>query len=161
MLKNQLLQQAQGKIDEVVTDRDKYTKLVQAGSKIIYDQKTFSQLSEGIAESETPVEDVAKGLVAVLNMMAGKARGTIPHDVLLQAGMTLLLDALDFMEQAGLIQVDNEVLVTATQEFIEALLPTVGLTADKMSQVLEGIKATMGNPERMAAYQKQAQGATP
>ena len=71
--------------------RSAFDKLVKAGSKVIYDQKTFAQLTQGLADSQTPVEDIAKGMVSVLNMMAHKARGTIPHDALLQAGVALLI----------------------------------------------------------------------
>jgi hypothetical protein len=159
VLKNELLQQAQAKIEEGVTDRASYDKLLAAGTKTIYDQATFAKLSASLAESENPVEDIAKGLVSLLHLIAQKARGTLPHDVLLQAGMALMLDALDFAEQAGLIKVDAATLDTATQEFIEAALPSVGLTAEKMAGILDGVKQTMGNPERMAAFEQSQGGA--
>jgi len=154
MLKNTLLQQAQAKIEEGVTDRERYDKLVKAGTRIIYDEATFKQLSQGITEAENPIEDVAKGMAAILNMMAHKARGTIPHDVFIQAGMALLLDALDFMEQAGLVTVTSDVLDEATREYIEALLPTVGLTPEKLGAALDSLKETMGDPQRMTAYEQ-------
>jgi hypothetical protein len=154
MLHNELLQQAQAKLEEGVADRERYDKLVKAGTRVIYDQGTFAQLSKGIAESEDPVGDVTKGLSALLNILAHKARGTIPHDVFLQAGFALLLDALDFMEQAGLVKVDKSVLAQATKEFIDALMPTVGLTPEKLSAALQSVKGTLSNPQQMAAYQQ-------
>lgn len=159
MLKNELLQRAQEQITQGVSNREVFDRLVKAGSKIIYDQKTFAQLSQGIAESETPVEDVSKGIVAVLHMMAKQARGTIPHDALMQAGMALLLDALDFMEQAGLVKVDGKTLDTATTEYIEALLPTVGLTKEALSSKLSELEQAMGDPARMAQLKASAGGA--
>jgi hypothetical protein len=159
MLKNELLQKAQAKIDEGAGNRQALDRLVKAGTKIIYDKATFEKLSEGIAQSPTPVEDVAKGMVMVLNMMAQRARGTIPHDALLQAGMTLLLDALDFMEQAGLVKVDNAVLDTATTEFIEGLLPTLGLTKEKLAGKLSELEQAMSDPQKMAQLKASAGGA--
>ena len=158
MLKNQLLQQAQAKIEAGVTDKARYDRLLSAGVKTIYDKAMFQKLSQSIAQSQTPIEDVAKGIVAVLNMMAHKARGSIPHDVLLQAGMALMLDALDFVEQAGIVQIDEKALDTATQEFIEAVLPSVGLTAQKMEEALGSVKGAMGDPQKMAQYQASAGG---
>ncbi len=153
MLKNQLLQQAQAKIEATAKDRARYDRLLSAGVKTIYDKATFAKLSQSIAQSESPVEDVAKGIVAILNMLAHKARGTIPHEVMIQAGMALLLDALDFVEQAGIVKIDNQALDTATQEFIEAMLPSVGLSPQKMESALSSVKGTMSDPARMAQYQ--------
>jgi hypothetical protein len=155
MLKNQLLQQALAKVEAGVKNRDAYDKLVSAGTKIIYDKATFQKLSQGIAQSKTPVEDVAKGLVTVINIMLRQARGTAPQDAVAQAGMALLLDALDFMEQAGLVKVDKQVLGQATQTFIEALLPTLGLNPQRLQSALGSVKQTMSDPQKMAQFQSQ------
>jgi hypothetical protein len=158
MLKNELLQQAQAKIEEGVKNKDAFAKLLKAGSKVIYDKEIFGQLSQGIAQSEDPVGEVAKGLVVVLKMLAQRSRGTVPLDALLQAGMALLFDALDFMEQAGLVKVDKKVLGQATTEFIEALMPTLGLPAGKLAESMQAVKQTMADPQRMAQYQAQNKG---
>lgn len=158
MLKNQLLQQAQAKIEAGVADKERYSRLVKAGTKTIYDKGTFAQLSKAIADSQDPITDVAKGIVAVLSMMAHKARGTIPHEVMLQAGMALLLDALDFLEQSGMVKIDNQALDQATQEYIEAIMPSVGVSPQKMEETLASVKGVMGDPERMAQYKASAGG---
>lgn len=159
MLKNELLQQAQAKVEAGVKNRDAYDKLVKAGTKIIYDKATFDKLSQGVAQSKTPVEDVAKGLVAVLNMMVRQARGTAPKDALVQAGMALLFDALDFMEQAGLVKVDKQVLGEATKAFIESLLPTVGLNPQQLQGAFSQVQQTMADPQKMAQFKAQQGGA--
>lgn len=158
MLKNELLRKAQESIEQAVTDKERFARLVSAGTKVIYNEATFKQLAQSVADSKTPVEDVAKGLVAVLNMMAQKARGTIPHQTLLQAGMVLLLDALDFIEQSGLVKIDAQALDTATTEFIEALMPTMGMPGQKLGDLLVMLQQTMSDPQKMQAYQA-AQGA--
>lgn len=152
MLKNKLLQQALENVQQGVQDRDAFDRLVKAGTKIIYSQQTFAKLSQHMRASKDPVSDVAKGMVAVLNIMAHRARGTIPHAPFLQAGMALLLDALDFLEQSGMLKVDNAVLDRATEEYVEALLPTVGLTRERMDSTLAQIKAVMDDPQKMAEY---------
>lgn len=158
MLKNELLQQALTKVQEGVSNREVFDKLVRAGTKVIYNQQTFSKLTEGLADSQDPVGDIAKGMVAVLHMMAQKARGTIPQDVLVQAGIALLIDALDFAEQSGLVKIGKEELTAATTQYIEALLPTVGMTPQKMGGMLEGVKQTMADPQRMAEFQASMKG---
>lgn len=152
MLKNQLLQQALEKVQESVQDRSAFDKLVKAGTKVIYSEGTFQELAKLMRDSKDPAGDVARGMVAVLQLMAHQARGTIPHDALLQAGMALVIDALDFIEQAGLVKVDAKVLDEATQQYIEALLPSVGLTQETMDSTLDQIQQVVGDPQKMAEY---------
>ena len=158
MLKNPLLQKALAEIEKGVTNRDAYDKIVSAATKTIYDEKVFASISRGIAEAEDPVADAAKGIVAILGTLASKARGTMPHDAATQAGMALMLDALDFMEQAGLLKVDNETLDRAAQDFIEAMLPSTGITSDKLTAALADVQKVMGNQEQMRAYEAAQKG---
>lgn len=153
MLKNELLQQALASVQESVQDKEMFDRLVKAGSKVIYSQGTFRALSRHLRGSKDPVADIARGMVGVLNLMAHRARGTIPQAALLQAGTALLLDALDFVEQAGMVKIDAETLGRATEEFVEAMLPMLGLSHAKMDQVLGQIKQVMADPQKMAAYQ--------
>jgi hypothetical protein len=159
MLKNPLLQKAQAEVEKVVTDRASFDKIVKAGLRVIYDAKTFAKLSAGLKESQDVVGDIAKGIVGILSLLKQQARGTMPPIPMLQAGMALLFDALDFAEEAGLTKVDNDVLAQATTEFVEALLPTLGLTSQMMQQVLQGVQETVSNPERMKLYEQSRGGA--
>lgn len=154
MPKNKLLQDALANVEKAVTQREMYDRLVKAGSKTIYSQKLFGQLAQHLRGSKDPVSDVAKGIVAVLKILSHRARGTIQQGPMLQAGMALVLDALDFLEQAGMLKIDNETLDRATQEYIEAALPSVGLSHEKMEAMLGEIKGVMADPAKMAAYQK-------
>jgi len=152
MLKNQLLQQALAKTEQGVQDKASYDKIYKSGLKVIYNKDTFQQLAQSVAQSKNPAQDIAKGIVAVLSVMAEKAKGTIPHAPLLQAGMALVLDALDFMEQAGLGKIDKSVLDEATSAYVDAILPLVGLTTGKLNAALGQIRDVSADPQRMAQY---------
>lgn len=163
MLKNQLLQSAHDKIVEGVSPKNRpfFDRLFKSATAAVFDDSVFSQIAQQLAQSKDPAGDVAKGVVSIMNMLAHKARGTIPHDVFLQASMCLMLEGLDFIEQAGQLQVTNEVLVTATKDLIEALLPTVGLNAQKLSDLLGGVQQTATDPQKMGAFQQAMQGEAP
>lgn len=158
MLKNPLLQKTQDEIDKTVTDRASFDKIVRAATKTIYDKDVFDRISQGIAQSQDPVSDVAKGIVGIIGALASRAQGTMPHDVAVQAGMSLMLDALDFLEQAGLVQVDNAMLEKALNDFIEAMLPNTGLTAEKLGSALQQLAPVLGNEEQMAKFEASMKG---
>lgn len=158
MLKNPLLAQAMQSLEQGVKDRDAFGRIVTAGTKMIYDERTFPELVKGLEESDDPVQTVAEGIIGVLGLMAKKSRGTMPKVPMVQAGLALLLDALDFLEQAGKAEITKEVLAKAVTGYINSLLPKFGVTPDKMDAMLAGVQPTLNDPQRMAEY-KQSQGA--
>ena len=154
MLKNPILSKAQAEVDKQVQDRASYDKIVRAGLKAIYSKGTFGKLTQELVKAEDPVADVARGMVAIISMLSRQARGTMPPVATVQAGMALLLDALDFMEQSGMVKISEQVLEKAITEFMEALMPALGINQGRMDELLGQVQETMANPERRAAYEQ-------
>jgi hypothetical protein len=152
MLKNELLQQAQTTVEKTVKDRAAYDKIVAAGTKVIYDKETFSELIKGIETSNDPVLEVADGIVGVLGVLYKQSRKTMPLTPMISAGMTLLIDALDFLEQAGMATIDKETLGKATTMYMNSLLSKMGLTPEKMQGMLSQVRSTMEDPEKMKQF---------
>jgi hypothetical protein len=157
MLKNPLLQQALAASEKNIKDRSAYDRIVTAGTKAIYNQETFPELIAGLEKAPDPVEAVAEGIIGVLGMLFQKSRKTMPIAPMIQAGLTLLLDAMDFLEQAGKIEVTKETVAQATSQYLEALTAKLGLDK-QMDGMLARLQPVMQDPQRMAQY-KQSQGA--
>jgi hypothetical protein len=154
MLKNALLQKALATIEGQVDDHDAFDRLVSSGTRTIYDKSVFQQLTARLQQSKDPVGDTAHGIFIVMKLLNDKAKDTIPKGVLVQVGMALLIDALDFEEQAGLIKVDNATLDEATKAFMEAAMPAVGLNQGRLNSILQTVKSTAMDPQKMAAFQQ-------
>ena len=153
MLKNPLLKQAQTKIESGVQDRDAYNRIVQAGTKVIYDKATFTELSKEIRQAQDPVTEIAEGMIGILGILYKQSRKTMPIPAMVMAGMSLLLDALDFAEQAGLVKIDKAELNKATTHYLNSLLPKFGLTPDKIDATLGQLGGTIKDPAKMAQIQ--------
>ena len=153
MLKNPLLKQAQTKIESGVQDRDAYNRIVQAGTKVIYDKATFTELSKEIRQAQDPVTEIAEGMIGILGILYKQSRKTMPIPAMVTAGMSLLLDALDFAEQAGLVKIDKAQLNKATTHYLNSLLPKFGLTPDKIDATLGQLGGTIKDPAKMAQIQ--------
>ena len=153
MLKNPLLKQAQTKIESGVQDRDAYNRIVQAGTKVIYDKATFTELSKEIRQAQDPVTEIAEGMIGILGILYKQSRKTMPIPAMVTAGMSLLLDALDFAEQAGLVKIDKAQLNKATTHYLNSLLPKFGLTPDKIDATLGQLGGTIKAPAKMAQIQ--------
>jgi hypothetical protein len=154
MIKNPLLQQAFQKVESSVDDKDSFGKLVSAATKAIYSKDVFTKLTHNLPQSKDPVSDTVHGVFTVMKLLADKAKGTIPPGVFVQAGMALLLDALDFLEQAGQIKIDKETLATAAKEYMDVALNAVGVNQNRLQTILATVKQTASDPQKMAQFQK-------
>lgn len=134
MLKSELLQQARMLVEAGVTNKKAFAKLVRRGTKITRDKPAFEKMCQCQRKPASVANAVAHGVVAVLEALAAQPRRTAPSDALAQAGMALLFDTLDDLEQEKRIAVDKAALGEATLEYIEALLHKVG--PYKVSDVL-------------------------
>ena len=159
-MQNQLILKAQATIDKGVKpqDRSAYDKIVMAGTKLMYSQQTHKMLMEGFDQAPDKIKSAAEGMVGVLGLLYKQSRNTMPVVPMIQAGMALLLDALDFLEQAGFIQVTAQELGKATKDYMDAILPKVGITPQMMQAVMAKTQGAMQDPQMMAQIKQNAGG---
>lgn len=155
-MQNQLILKVQANIEKGVkpADRAAYDKIVMAGTKVMYSQQTHKMLMEGFDDAPDKVKAVAEGMVGLMGMLFKESRNTMPITPMIQAGMTLMLDALDFLEQAGYMQVTEQELGQATKYFMDAVLPKIGITPQMMQQALAKTQGAMQDPQKLAQIQQ-------
>lgn len=155
-MQNPLIIKAEAAVDAKVSPADKeaYDKIVLAGMKVMFSKETHGQLVQGFKEAGDPLTAIVEGIIAIIGILFKESRGTMPPGPMVLAGQSLLMEALDFMDESGMIEVDEQMLGDATQKYIETLLPKIGLTPDKMQAVLGKAQGIMGDPQKMAAYKQ-------
>lgn len=151
-MENQLITQAQANVEKSVkpADQQNYQKIIQAGMKLLYIQQTHQMLMQGLDQEPDKIKAVAEGMVAILGLMFKESRNTMPPVPMIQAGMSLLLNVLDFLEQGGMIQVTADDLSRATQIYMDTLLPKLGITPQMMQNVMAKTQGVMQDPQKMA-----------
>lgn len=119
--------------------RKPFDRIVLAGMKLMYSDQMEKMLRQQI-DSGPPAQAAGQGAAKLLGLLMSKANGTAPYQALVPAGIVLLCEALDFMEKAGKVEVTPELVAEATQEFSSALLQMLGVTKDKLAQMMAGAK---------------------
>jgi hypothetical protein len=159
-MQNQLIIKAEAGVDQKVPPKDKnaYDRIVLAGMKVLFSKNTHSQIMQGMKEAQDKPSTAAEGIVGLMGMLYKQSNNTMPVAPMILAGMSLLMQALDFLEQAGVMQIDPPTLEAATTHYLETLLPKIGLTQDKMDAMLGHARNVMADPQKMAQY-KQSMGA--
>lgn len=158
LAQNTLVKQVEVQIEQRLKAgvRESYMKIVIAGMKYILDKGDKGILAQ-LGNSQNVVEDTVKGAIGLVGILRRAAKGAMPADAMIPAAMTLMLEALDYAERVGLVTIDNSVIDKATQLFIETMLPTLGITPQKLGQLTSQVHGIMQDPDKMAKITQQQQ----
>lgn len=151
-----VLKQAEMKIESQILPKYQkaYMKTVVAGLKIAMNQN--GQLMRSLQKSQDPVIDCARGAVNLALIMFKESRNTMPPQALAPAAATLMIKALDFCNQSGLIKVAEPELDRASIEFTNYLLHRWNLTPQKMQVLAEHVHRVMSDPNQVELLARKA-----
>ena len=112
--------------------REAYDKVVAAGLKFMFDDSTHKYMREQI-EAEGEIDDkLAQGIVGLMKMLMTKSKGAFPQQLVVPAGIELIMHAADYAAQTGVAEVTPELMGTAIQKFVFALAQEAGLDEQKL-----------------------------
>ncbi len=150
LLNNRLLQAAEQKVESGLTpDNQKdYMKIVVAGLRVVL-AKGPDGIMASLKKSRDPVHDAAVGAVNIVLLMSKQSRGTMPPKALVPAAMTLMLQALDFVEKAKITKVTAKKLDRATFIFRNQMLGAFHVTPDSLRDAGVKVHAIMQDPTKM------------
>lgn len=157
LLQNNMLEAAERKIEESITpaNRQNYTKIVTAGMKLAMEQGPDSIIAS-LRHSKNPISDCAVGAVNLCLLMRKQSRGTMPMQSLVLAASTLMLQALDFADKAGIVKVGRDELVQATHIFTNHLFKQLGITPQMIHTAAGKVHSILQDPEAMQKIQQKA-----
>lgn len=149
-LSNPLLQQAEDKVESQLTpeNRANYMKVVVAGMHVALD-KGPNGLLAGLAKSDDPIADAARGAVSLVIILRKQAHGIMPLKAMVPAAMTLMLKALDFVDRSKIAPVGNPELVRATNIFTDFLFARFGITKAGLANAAQRVHAITQDPVAM------------
>ncbi|MBT9174203.1 MAG: hypothetical protein DDT21_02614 [Syntrophomonadaceae bacterium] len=156
-MENQTIIKAEAAIDAKVNPADKeaYNRIVLAGMKVMFSKETHQLLIQGVKEAGDPVAFVTKGIVSLMGILFKESRATMPIGPMIYAGQSLLMEALDFMEQTGLVKINNEIIATATQDYLEQMMDALEELMPGLADMMDQSHAVMQDPQKMAQYNQQ------
>lgn len=152
-MENKLCQQAEDAIEERVppAQHTNYMKIVGAGMKVALDKN--SNLMGKLAESQDPVHELVPGVVGILGVLRRQSQGTMPIGAMIPAGMTLVLQGLNYLEKTGHIQVTNEIVNQATHDYTDTVMARLKVTPDKVQQMIGKTTGLLQDPGKLAQLQ--------
>lgn len=157
LLSNKILQAAEQKVESQLTpeNRANYQKIVVAGMKVALD-KGPNGLLAALHTSKDPIGDAARGAVNLCMLLRKQSRMTMPMRAFVPAAMTLMLQALDFVDKTGLKKIGNADLVQATHVFTNFLFKQLHISPQMLKTAADGVHSIMQDPAKMDLIKRKA-----
>jgi len=134
---NQLIEKARQALLQKVDPRLRgvIDKVVASGKQVMYSEQSRQMAVQELKRGTDP-ESVGAAVAKLAAVLFNQSKQTTPMNVLLPATMLLLFEALEFLEEAGTLQVDAPQLAEYVQATGSAFLQMLGVTPEKLQQMI-------------------------
>ncbi len=112
--------------------REAYDKLVAAGMKIMFDKSTHYLMQEQMAAEGEISDKLSEGVATLISMMLKNSKGAFPQQLIIPAGIELMLHAADFAAQGAGENLDANDMGSAIQKFVFKLFEGSGVKPDML-----------------------------
>lgn len=112
--------------------QEAYNRVVLAGKKVIFDEKTNQFVLDAIKGEGSLGIRLGKGIATLMMLLYKESQETMPPALIVPAGVCLLGEAADFIREGNIEPVNNQVVAEAIQVFVEAIIQSFGGDPNKM-----------------------------
>lgn len=127
--------------------REAYDKVVDAGMKIMFDKSTHHLMQEQMAAEGAMDDKLAEGVANLMTMLIQNSSGAFPQQLIIPAGIELLLHAADFAAQGPGEAIDANTMGSAIQKFIFQLFEGSGVNPEQLMAGIGEIEKLNGQPQ--------------
>lgn len=118
--------------------KDAYERVVLAGMKVMFDPQTHEMALKAL-EGEGPVEQrLAQGIAGLMGTLIDQSNKTMPPQVVIPAGIELLVAAGDYLRESGADPIDDQQIGEAMALFVQIVLEQAGADPTELQAMLQG-----------------------
>ena len=117
--------------------RDAYQRVVVAGKKMMYAPETAEAIHGIILDDKIPMANkLGEGVANLVVMMDNQGNGTIPKDVLVPVGVTLMFEAADYLFEVGM-EVTEKDLSDAMEMMVYSIFEAYGVPQAEVDKIID------------------------
>ena len=137
-IKNPLLQKIVDGIEVSVPKnlKEDYLRVVTAGMRVMFDKKTFNLMRQRFSQAQNIPEAVSTGIADLLALLYNESKKQMSIPASIFGAFILMVQALDFMEKAGQMQVTNTIIDQCTDATWKAVTEKFGMSQEKINSVI-------------------------
>lgn len=122
-----------------------YDKIIKAGLKVMFDQSSREETMSFIQDSNGDPAKMAEGVTAVVLTLFQQSNQTMPPNLIIPAGIELLVHATD-VAKAGGMDIPNEAIAAAMSQLVQQVLTKFGATPEQMQKMMSGMDSGQNAP---------------
>lgn len=107
-------------------------RIVLAGMKVMFDKQTHQMMLDQLEGPGTIAQKVGQGVAGLVALLMQESKNSLPPDMLIPAGMVLVVKAVEFLRESGQ-EVSDQDLGEAMNAMVTALLQAGGVDPDKLA----------------------------
>jgi hypothetical protein len=116
--------------------QEAYERVVIAGMKVMFSKESHRALLKELERAGPMDQRLGKGVAGLMLLLFKESNATMPPEVIIPAGVKLMMEAVDFMRESGSGSPTNADIGNGMQIMISIILEKFGVAPDKMEQML-------------------------
>lgn len=123
--------------------RDAYQRVVVAGKKMMYAPETAEAIHGIILDDKIPMANkLGEGVANLVVMMDNQGNGSIPKDVLVPVGVTLMFEAADYLFEVGM-EVTEKDLSDAMEMMVYSIFEAYGVPQAEVDKIIDKLMSDL------------------
>lgn len=128
----QIEQQTEAKVPADL--KPTFDRIIAAGQKVMYSPQSHKMMLDQMSKGE-PADAAGEGVAKLFGILMHESKNTLNMKAAIPAMNMLLCEALDFMAQAGKVEITPELIAAAMQEMSSSIMQVLGVTPDKLKEM--------------------------
>lgn len=144
--------------------KNAFDRVTTAGMKVLYDPESQAEIKQHLAGPGDMGTKLGEGIATIMLHMFQQSNATMPPNVMIPAGIFLVVDAADFLEKSGKYDISDADTGNAIQLMIQNLMKAFNINKDNAPQLASQLNGqsspgTMPPPPPAGGIIQSAQGA--
>lgn len=131
-----------------------YQRVVAAGMQMMFSKESNKAAVDTLMRGQgSTAQKLGQAIAGLLGLIVKETNNTIPPQVIIPAGVELLIQAADFLRKTNLAEINNQVIGDAMDVMITSVMKAAGLDVQKVAGFIEQKAAQQGGaaPQPMEA----------
>ena len=115
--------------------QEAYERVVIGGMKVMFSKESHQVMLKEMQGQGPVAQRLGQGIAGLMLLLFKESNETIPPEVIIPAGIELLMQAVDFVRETGMGEITNKDIGDAMEIMMRMILEKFGMKPEQFEQV--------------------------
>lgn len=115
--------------------QEAYERVVIGGMKVMFSKESHQFMLKEMQGQGPVAQRLGQGIAGLMLLLFKESNETIPPEVIIPAGIELLMQAVDFVRETGMGEITNKDIGDAMEIMMRMILEKFGMKPEQFEQV--------------------------